>query len=103
MICADYPDAAFRRVLADLQSDESVAVYAGRAAGRASRWGRIPRTYLWFGRDLTIAAPLQDRMVEEADALTPRNRFRVHDFPKASHIGPLDPAPVAEILDGLAA
>jgi hypothetical protein len=42
-------------------------------------------------------------MIAEADAFTPRNRFRVHDFPGASHVGPLDPIPVAEILDTLAA
>lgn len=41
-------------------------------------------------------------MIAEADASTPGNRFRVHDFPEASHIGPLDPVPVAEALDSLA-
>lgn len=103
MICADYPDADFRRILAGMQTDESIAAYAGRAVGRADRWGRIPRTYLRFGRDRTIATALQDRMVEEADVLTPGNRFRVHDFPDASHVGPLDPASVAEVLNTLAA
>jgi pimeloyl-ACP methyl ester carboxylesterase len=102
MICADYPDAEFRRILAGMQTDEPVAAYAGRAVGRAGSWGRIPRTYLRFGRDRTIATALQDRMIAEADASTPRNRFRVHDFPEASHIGPLDPVPVAEALDSLA-
>lgn len=103
MICADHPDADFRRILAGMQTDEPITAYAGRAVGRADSWGRIPRTYLRFGRDRTIATALQDRMVAEADALTPGNRFRVHDFPEASHIGPLDPASVAEVLDTLAA
>ncbi|WP_329169030.1 alpha/beta hydrolase [Streptomyces sp. NBC_01267] len=102
MICADYPDAEFRRILAGMQTDEPVAAYAGRAVGRAGSWGRIPRTYLRFGRDRTIATALQDRMIAEADAFTPGNSFRVHDFPGASHVGPLDPVPVAEILDTLA-
>jgi hypothetical protein len=102
MICADYPDAEFRRLLAGMQTDEPVAAYAGLAVGRAGSWGRIPRTYLRFGRDRTIATALQDRMIAEADAFTPANRFRVHDFPGASHVGPLDPIPVAEILDTLA-
>ncbi|MDQ1018873.1 pimeloyl-ACP methyl ester carboxylesterase [Streptomyces afghaniensis] len=103
MICADYPDADFRRILAGMQTDEPITAYAGRAVGRADSWGRIPRTYLRFGRDRTIATALQDRMVAEADALTPGNRFRVHDFPEASHIGPLDPASITEVLDTLAA
>ncbi|MFC5915355.1 alpha/beta hydrolase [Streptomyces pulveraceus] len=102
MICADYPDAEFRRILAGMQTDEPIAAYAGRAVGRAGGWGCIPRTYLRFGRDRTIATALQDRMIAEADAFTPGNRFRVHDFPGASHVGPLDPIPVAEILDTLA-
>lgn len=103
MICADYPDADFRRILAGMQTDEPIAAYAGRAVGRADRWGRVPRTYLRFGQDRTIATALQDRMVAEADVLTPGNRFRVHDFPEASHVGPLNPASVAEALDALAA
>ncbi len=102
MICADYPDADFRRILAGMQTDEPVAAHAGRAVGRAGRWGRIPRTYLRFGRDRTIATALQDRMIAEADAATPGNGFRVHDFPEASHVGPLDPTPVADVLDRLA-
>ncbi|MEV7210249.1 MULTISPECIES: alpha/beta hydrolase [unclassified Streptomyces] len=103
MICADYPDADFRRTLAGMQTDEPVAAYAGRAVGRAGRWGRVPRTYLRFGRDRTIATALQDRMIAEADASTPGNSFHVHDFPGASHVGPLDPTPVTDVLDALAA
>ncbi|MFI1105871.1 alpha/beta hydrolase [Streptomyces melanogenes] len=103
MICSDYPDADFRRILAGMQTDEPIAAYAGRAVGRADSWGRTPRTYLRFGKDRTIATALQDRMVAEADTLTPGNRFRVHDFPEASHAGPLDPASVTEVLDTLAA
>ncbi|WP_329272562.1 alpha/beta hydrolase [Streptomyces pseudovenezuelae] len=103
MICADYPDAGFRRILAGMQTDEPTTAYAGRAVGRADSWGRIPRTYLRFGKDRTIATALQDRMVAEADALTPDNRFRVRNFPEASHVGPLDPAAVTKALDALAA
>ncbi|MEU9171629.1 alpha/beta hydrolase [Streptomyces sp. NPDC048420] len=102
MICADYSDADFRRILSGMQTDEPIAAYAGRAVGRVDRWGRVPRTYLRFGRDRTIATALQDRMIAEADASTPGNRFRVHDFPGASHVGPLDPVPVADILNTLA-
>ncbi|WP_257041624.1 hypothetical protein [Streptomyces sp. TLI_55] len=67
-----------------MQTDEPVAACAGRAVGRAGSWGRIPRTYLPFGKDRTIATAFQDRMIAEADALTPGIKFRVHDFPGAS-------------------
>lgn len=94
MICSDDPDADFRRILAVMQCDEPIAAYAGRAVGRKASWGRNSRTYLRFGKDRTIATALQDRMVAEADALTPGNRFRVHHFPDASHVGaPSNPPP----------
>ncbi|MFE0172275.1 alpha/beta hydrolase [Streptomyces sp. NPDC059002] len=102
MMCADYPDNAFRQRLGTMQTDESTTAYAGRAVGRTETWGRLPRTYLRFGKDRTIATKLQDRMIGEADARTPHNPFQVHDFPTASHLGPLDPAPVAHALAGLA-
>jgi pimeloyl-ACP methyl ester carboxylesterase len=101
MICADYTDAEFLRVLEGMQTDESMTAYAGRAVGGATTWGRLPRTYLRFGKDRTVAPELQDRMIEEADALTPDNRFRVHNFPEAGHLGPSNPVRVANVLDGL--
>jgi pimeloyl-ACP methyl ester carboxylesterase len=81
MMCAGYLDDAFRQRLGSMQTDESATAYAGRAVGRTETWGRLPRTYLRFGKDRTIATKLQDRMIAEADALTPHNPFRVHDFP----------------------
>jgi hypothetical protein len=43
---------------------------------------------------------LQDRMVRDADALTPHNRFRVASLP-TSHLGWLyRPGSVADILAG---
>jgi pimeloyl-ACP methyl ester carboxylesterase len=101
MICEDHTDAAFRRVLHGMQTDESTAAYASRAVGRARAWGRVPRTYLRFGKDKTIATALQDRMIEEADELTPDNRFTVHNFPGAGHLGPEDPARIIDLLDAL--
>lgn len=101
MICADYTDAEFLRVLEGMQTDESMTAYAGRAVGEAATWGRLPRTYLRFGKDRTVAPELQDRMIEEADTLTPDNRFQVHNFPEAGHLGPSNPVRVANILDGL--
>ncbi|TLS45463.1 alpha/beta hydrolase [Streptomyces montanus] len=101
MICADHTDEAFLRVLEGMQTDESLTAYEGRAVGRAGTWGRIPRTYLRFGKDRTIAAELQDRMIAEADELTPDNRFTVHNFPRSGHLGPPDTARVTDLLHGL--
>ncbi|GGL60955.1 hypothetical protein GCM10010129_00670 [Streptomyces fumigatiscleroticus] len=70
------------------------------AVGRTGAWGRVPRTCLRFGKDRTIAPALQDRMIAEADARTPGNRFTVYDFPDATHVGPLDPTPVVDALEG---
>jgi pimeloyl-ACP methyl ester carboxylesterase len=101
MICADYSDVAFLRVLEGMQTDESMTAYDGRAVGRADTWGRIPRTYLRFGKDRTVATELQDRMIAEADALTPDNRFSVHNVPDAGHLGPSDPTRVTDVLHNL--
>ncbi|GGS79479.1 hypothetical protein GCM10010270_59440 [Streptomyces violaceus] len=51
MMCAGHPDDAFRQRLGSMQTDESTTAYAGRAVGRAETWGRLPRTYLRFGKD----------------------------------------------------
>ncbi|ONK11695.1 alpha/beta hydrolase family protein [Streptomyces sp. MP131-18] len=101
MICADHSDAAFRTIIGDLQTDESVRVTLDPAVGTAHRWGRIPRSYFLFGRDRMITPELQKRMIREADERTPGNPFAVHDF-DASHIGPPDPAPVVDVMDRLA-
>ncbi|MGW2380368.1 alpha/beta hydrolase [Streptomyces sp. NPDC001658] len=101
MVCAEYTDAAFLRVIEGMQTDESMAAYAGRAVGSAERWGRIPRTYLRFGKDRTVSPELQDRMIAEADDLTPDNRFTVHDFPGSGHCGPADPTRVTDLLHAL--
>lgn len=101
MICADYTDAEFLRVLEGMQTDESMTAYGNRAVGRAATWGRIPRTYLRFGKDRTVATQLQDRMIAEADELTPHNRFTVHNFPNAGHLGPSDPTHVTDLLHDL--
>lgn len=101
MICADYPDVAFRRILSLMQTDESVAAYGGRAVGTPAEWGRIPRTYLRMGRDRLVAPGLQDRMIAEADRATPGNAFHVRDFPGAPHMGALDPGEVAGALHSI--
>ncbi|MGK5731951.1 alpha/beta hydrolase [Streptomyces sp. URMC 124] len=98
---ADYDDAAFRNALNAFEPDESASLIHDDARGHPATWGRVPRSYVRFTLDRSIPPALQDRMVKEADAATPRNRFDVHSLP-APHLGPADPAPLAAILADLA-
>ncbi|MCI3933840.1 alpha/beta fold hydrolase [Streptomyces sp. AN091965] len=98
MVCADYPDAAFRSMLAGLQPDESNRVATDRAVGGTGTWGRVPRTYLRFGKDRLVTPALQDLMIAAADERTPGNPFRVRNFATAPHVGPLDPEPLVAAL-----
>ncbi|WP_228001021.1 alpha/beta hydrolase [Nocardia australiensis] len=93
----DYDDDTFRSALNILEPDESVAVGTDDARGNPSTWGRIPRSYIRCSRDRLLPLALQDRMIREADAATPGNRFDVHTL-DAPHFGPADPQPIADIL-----
>ena len=48
------------------------------------RWGKIPRSYVRCLLDRALAPAIQTRMIAEADALTPENKFRVIDL-QSSH------------------
>ncbi|MGK5672340.1 alpha/beta hydrolase [Micromonospora sp. URMC 106] len=100
-LAAEYDDGAFRALLNGMEPDESAAVPADDARGEAHTWGRVPRSYIRFTRDRALPLALQDRMIREADAATPGNRFDVHSLP-APHVGPEDPRPLAKIVAGLA-
>jgi pimeloyl-ACP methyl ester carboxylesterase len=71
-------DAEFHAMLASLQPDESLTVGSENSQVRAETWGRVPRTYIRHTADRMIPLALQDRMIAEADRLTPHNRFDVH-------------------------
>jgi pimeloyl-ACP methyl ester carboxylesterase len=99
---ADGTDQEFFAFLNSLEPDENLD--AGTADDRvhADTWGRIPRTYVRLTSDMSIPIALQDRFIEEADALTPDNRFEVHSI-AGSHVGFLiRPREAATILAGLA-
>lgn len=85
-LMADADDAEFYSMLAYLQPDESLTVGRENSQVRKETWGRIPRTYIRRTADRLIPVALQDRMIAEADRLTPRNRFDVHtvDAPHAA-------------------
>jgi pimeloyl-ACP methyl ester carboxylesterase len=79
-------DAEFHSMLAYLQPDESLTVGNENSQVHKETWGRIPCTYIRHTADRMIPIALQDRMIAEADRLTPRNRFDVHtvDAPHAA-------------------
>ncbi|NRQ39990.1 alpha/beta hydrolase [Nonomuraea sp. NN258] len=81
---ADASDGEFLAMLNTLLPDESLHVPNADARGRADRWGRVPRVYIRHTKDRVIPLALQDRMIKEADAATPGNRFKVYSVP-ATH------------------
>lgn len=98
---ADAGDAEFYSMLAHLQPDESLTVGSENSQVRAATWGRIPRTYIRHTADRMIPIALQDRMIAEADRLTPRNRFDVHTV-HASHAATAEQfREIVDILDRL--
>lgn len=100
---ADLTDDEFRAFLNTFQPDENLD--AGKSADRAqaTTWGRIPKTYVRLAADASIPLAVQDRMIREADALTPDSPFDVRTL-EGSHLHWLvHPKPAAELLANLAA
>ncbi|MEU9111381.1 alpha/beta hydrolase [Streptomyces sp. NPDC048483] len=98
---ADATDEQFRAFLNILQPDESLAVMMSDACVHADTWGTIARTYIRLTDDRSLPVAMQDRLIAEADALTPDNPYDVHTL-ATSHVGfLLKPAEVAGILDQL--
>lgn len=98
-LLAEGTDDQFRTGLNyGMQPDESIQVMFADAQADASTWGTIPRTYIRATLDRALPLPLQDRMISEADALTPDNKFEVYGV-AASHAGILlHPTELADVL-----
>lgn len=100
-VAADITDEQFRAFLNILQPDESIAVMTGDARVEADTWGTIARSYIRLTEDRSLPIAMQDRLIAEADALTPDNPYDVHTL-DTSHVGFVFRAPeVAAILDKL--
>ena len=100
-IMADGTDEQFRAFLNLLQPDESLAVMMSDARGHADTWGTIPRTYILLTDDRSLPVAMQNRLITEADALTPDNPYDVHTL-ATSHVGfLLKPAKLAGVLGQL--
>jgi len=92
----DMPMDAFLRFAAHLSADTPGKASADDGRGTPGRWGRVPRTYIRCTLDQALPLALQDRMIREADAMTPANRFDVRTL-ESSH------SPFASMPDTLAA
>jgi pimeloyl-ACP methyl ester carboxylesterase len=100
-LMADASDTEFYSLLAYLQPDESLTVGGENSQVQAQTWGRIPRTYIRHTADRMIPIALQDRMIGEADRLTPHNRFDVHTV-NAGHAATAEQfGQIIDILDRL--
>ncbi|MFE6158423.1 alpha/beta fold hydrolase [Streptomyces sp. NPDC056486] len=100
---ADLTDDEFRTFLNTFQPDENLDVGTSADRAQAATWGRIPRTYVRLTDDTSVPPAMQDRMIREADALTPDNPFDVGTL-ESSHLSWLvHPKPAAELLGALAA
>ena len=100
-LAADIADEQFRAFLNILQPDESLAVMSGDARVEADTWGTIARSYIRLTDDRCLPIAMQDRLIAEADALTPDNPYDVHTL-DTTHVGfVFRAAEVAAILDKL--
>lgn len=81
------------------QPDEPLQVVLADARVNPETWGRLPRTYIRTSQDEVVPLDVQDRMIAEADRLTPENVFTVHTI-AGSHFAPITHA--AEVADILA-
>jgi pimeloyl-ACP methyl ester carboxylesterase len=79
----DVSTAEYLRFAAYFNPDLPLAVAFDDARGTPGRWGRIPRTFVRTTEDRTVPPALQDRMIAEADELTPGNRFDVRSLPSS--------------------
>ncbi|MCX4549977.1 MULTISPECIES: alpha/beta fold hydrolase [unclassified Streptomyces] len=99
---ADLTDDEFRIFLNTFQPDENLDAGTSADRAQATTWGRVPKTYVRLEADASIPLAVQDRMIREANALTPDNPFDVRTL-EGSHLRWLvHPKPAAGLLADLA-
>ncbi|RBQ17405.1 alpha/beta hydrolase [Spongiactinospora rosea] len=101
-LMADSSEAEFMAMLNGSLPDDSLHIGSADARGRKETWGRVPRTYIRHTEDRVIPSALQNRMIKEADSLTPRNRFDVRTVRTAHAPSRAAWKQIVDILDDLA-
>ena len=71
----DVPTPAFQAVANLLTPDEPIQAFTTPVVVTPQRWGRLPRSFIRCTEDRAIPIVVQDQMIADADAFTPRNRF----------------------------
>ena len=94
----DVPTEQYLRFAAYFNPDLPVAVALDDAHGTPERWGRVPRTFVRHTEDHTVPLALQDRMIAEADAMTPGNRFETRTIASSHSAFASMPDTVAGVL-----
>jgi len=97
----DLSTEEFLRYAACLNPDLPLAVCMDDARGTPQRWGTVPRAFVRTTEDHTIPLALQDRMIAEADAATPANRFVVRTLASSHSPFASMPDDVATVLADL--
>jgi pimeloyl-ACP methyl ester carboxylesterase len=99
ILMADLDSARVPAVLTyATQPDESIRVALADARVDEATWGRVRRTYIRTTLDRALPLALQNRMITEADRLTPQNPFNVFTL-DSSHLAPITrPAELASVL-----
>ena len=102
-LLADGTDDELLGYLATLEPDEPLFPPSAAEKIKAEAWGRVAHSYLRLLDDRSMPVALQDRLIADADKLTPDNPFDVHSI-ASSHAGFLvHPGQAADVLAGLTA
>ncbi|MFT4269368.1 MAG: alpha/beta fold hydrolase [Xenophilus sp.] len=94
----DLSPADARPFIAGLTPDLPLRVAADEVRVTPQRWGRVRRSFVRTLADQALPLALQDRMIAEADALTPQNRFEVHSLDSGHSPFASRPEPLAALL-----
>jgi pimeloyl-ACP methyl ester carboxylesterase len=99
LLAAELEPAKLPAVLAyATQPDEPVDALVADAQVTPATWGHVRKTYIRTSNDEVIPTAVQDRMIDEGNALTPHNPFAVQTV-AGSHFVPITrAAQIAEIL-----
>jgi pimeloyl-ACP methyl ester carboxylesterase len=72
----DLPREASAAFMELLGADQPLRFITDPVSVTQARWGMIPRTYVMTTKDFALAPAVQEIMINDADDLTPHNRFR---------------------------
>jgi len=98
----DVAAPAFQAVANLLTPDEPIQAFTTPVVVTPQRWGRLPRTFIRCTEDRAIPLIVQDQMISDADAFTPRNRFQQETLHSSHSAFAAAPQALADLLIGLA-